>query len=115
MTEVSLSEVSPPNRQAQLDAIVANRVARGARVESTSGSVVVLVSGRNINHVLHVILTVMTLTAWFWLVYLWLLSWNGVLFGERRSSIRIDENRRIIEQKVRLFGLWKSANDVTPL
>ena len=65
---------------------ITNRVAMGMRVETQSDYQAVLVKGRPINHVLHLILTLVTVG--FWGVVWVILFFMG---GERREIINIDE------------------------
>lgn len=73
-------------RKEALARTIANQVASGARVESQSDYQAVLVKGGKINHILHLILTV--LTAGFWVI-VWVAL--ALLGGEKRSIVACDE------------------------
>lgn len=73
-------------RKEALAISVANSIARGLRVESQSDYQAVLVKGKPVNHIIHLILTF--ITAGFW-VLVWIAL---VIFGgEKREVARVDE------------------------
>jgi len=85
---------SPDERKDALAAAVAREVGSDSRVriESQSDYQAVLVRGRRPNHVLHLILSLLTLG--FWAVFVWL---PLVLFGgEKRSVITVDERGNVL-------------------
>jgi hypothetical protein len=73
-------------RKALLAQAVANSVRNGWRVESQSDYQAVLVKGKRPNHILHLILTLVTLG-------LWAIVWIGVTIagGEKRQVVSVDE------------------------
>ncbi len=73
-------------RAEALARLVASQVARGRRVESQSNLQAVLIRGHRPNHILHLILTALTLGFWG-------LVWIGMMAfgGERRELVRVDE------------------------
>ncbi|PCG87682.1 hypothetical protein CIB93_01115 [Streptomyces sp. WZ.A104] len=75
-----------------LDWVVSRRIAGGWRVESRSGSQVVLVRGQPVNHVLHAILTVFSCLVWG-------LVWAGVSLVNRveRVALTVDAQGRIVQ------------------
>jgi len=79
---------TPDQRKAILAQAVANSLARPGnwRIESQSDYNAVIVKGRQINHVLHLLLTVFT-------VGIWLLIWMfmGAAGGETRYMMTVDE------------------------
>jgi len=85
--------VTPPSRieAEQRKAILAQAVAENvtlhrARVESQTDFQAVLVRGHRINHLLHLILTLLTCGVW---VVVWVAMF--AFAGEKRFSIRVDE------------------------
>lgn len=70
-------------------------VAAGQRVESQSDLNAVLVSGKPINHILHLILTIVTCSAWaiVWIV----LAFVG---GERRIVLNVDDYGNVLRQEM---------------
>jgi hypothetical protein len=62
------------------------QVAQGARVESQGDYQAILVRGHRPNHMLHLVLSIVTLA-------LWLFVWLGVIAfgGEKRMSASVDE------------------------
>lgn len=85
------SIMSESERRRALAQAVARSVAEGWRVESQTGEMAVLVRGGKPNHVLHVILSVLTLG-------IWLLVWAfiGLLGGEKRRMISIDDYGNVL-------------------
>jgi hypothetical protein len=77
---------SADERKAALARTVANLLAQGRRVESQSDYQAVLIRGRHVRHVLHLVLTI--LTAGLWAV-IWLIMW--LLYHERREIASVDE------------------------
>lgn len=85
---------TPEEKRALLSQAIARAVAGGARVESQSDTMAVLVSGRRVNHVLHLILSVCTLGAW-------LLVWGALVIfgGEKRIVLQVDDYGNVLTQK----------------
>jgi hypothetical protein len=77
---------SPDERKALLARAVSREVMEGARVESQTDYQAVMIKGRRPNHVLHLILTLVTLGLW---AFVWIAV--AALGGERRRMIEIDE------------------------
>jgi hypothetical protein len=77
---------SPEQRKELLARAVANQVRQGWRVESQMDYQAVLVTGQRVNHILHLILTLVTLG-------LWAIVWIVLAFigGEKRMVIEVDE------------------------
>lgn len=90
MTTGTISAKTPDERKAILDAAVANTVSGGWRVESRTDFQAVLVKGKNHSHLLHLILTILTLG-------LWLLVWIplGIFGGEKRATMTVDAAGRV--------------------
>ena len=77
---------SADDRKALLARQIANMVPRGWRVESQSDFQAVLVTGKSVNHVLHLILTLIT-------CFTWGIVWAALVIfgGERREIAEADE------------------------
>jgi hypothetical protein len=77
---------SPDERKEALARAIHTQVTQGARVESQSDYQAVLVRGHRPNHILHLVLSIVTLG-------LWLFVWLGVIAfgGEKRMFTTIDE------------------------
>jgi hypothetical protein len=74
---------------------IQREVASGNRVESQMDANAIMVSGKPVHHVLHLILTV--LTGGFW-VLVWLpLTFLG---GERRIALTVDDYGNVLRQKM---------------
>jgi hypothetical protein len=89
------SKKSSDERKAILARQIATMVAQGRRVESQSDYQAVLVKGHRPNHVLHLILTIIT-------VGLWGIVWLAlVLFGgEKREMVTVDDWGNTAVQKL---------------
>ena len=77
---------SAEERKEALARAVHTQVAQGARVESQGDFNAILVRGHRPNHVLHLILTLITLGVWG-------IVWIAVVIfgGEKRMSVSVDE------------------------
>jgi hypothetical protein len=73
-------------RQEILAGTVAGYVRRGYRVESQTPYQAIVVKGRRPNHLLHLVLSVLTLGLWMLLVWLPLV----VFGGEKRRVVSVD-------------------------
>jgi hypothetical protein len=82
-------------RKAGLDAALARFGAGGWRIETRSDFQATIVKGHRTNHVLHLILTIVTLGIW---AIVWILM---VLFGgEKREMVTVDPYGNIVSTKV---------------
>lgn len=88
-------EVDGETKKRNLAMAIQREVAAGQRVESQSELNAILVSGKPINHILHLILTVVTCTAWglVWIV----LAFVG---GERRIVLNVDDYGNVLRQEM---------------
>ena len=79
----------PFTREERLDMFnneLARQQAGGKRIESQTDFQAVLVTGKPVNHVLHLLLTVFTAGLW---IFVWLLlAFSG---GEKREILQVDE------------------------
>lgn len=78
-----------------LDDAVTRGLQFGARLESRTDTSATLVYGKPVNHVLHLILTLVTCGLWvpFWLGF-------GLLGGETRTVLTIAPDGSVIVRKV---------------
>lgn len=75
---------------------VSREVAAGWRVESQTDVQAVMVKGKQINHLLHLILTLFTFGFW---VFVWVPVWA---FNRRRAEIlTVDEYGNVLKQDAR--------------
>jgi hypothetical protein len=86
---------TPEERKAMLDSALHLWGAKGFRIENRSDFQATVSKGKEIRHVLHIVLSIITAGVWL-LVYLplWLLT------GIRRRMVSIDEYGNTIEQKL---------------
>ena len=84
--EATTAVKTPEQRKELLARAIASEIRQGARIESQSDYQAVLVKGRRPNHVLHLILTLVTFGLW---AIVWILV--AGFGGERRRMIEIDE------------------------
>lgn len=99
-TQVAAAPLSgQPSDLDQRKAVLAERVAYyvgyGYRPESQTETQAVMVSGHRPNHILHLILTI--LTGGLWGIFVWLPI--AVFGGEKRKVITVDEYGRALETK----------------
>jgi hypothetical protein len=86
--------VSPDQRRQILTQAVQAELARGARIESQHEFGVVVVRGRKVRHVLHLIVTVLTGGSWG-LVWLGLAIFGGL----KRTAVSVDELGQVLRRK----------------
>jgi hypothetical protein len=86
---------SADERKQLLARALQTQIAQGARIESQSDFQAVVVKGKHINHVLHLIITLFTFFLWgiVWLIL-------AVTGGEKRSIVSVDEYGNVSVQKV---------------
>lgn len=82
------------DRKARLAQAVANEVAGGRRVESHSDFQAVVVEGKPVNHVLHLILTLVTCGLWG---FVWLVL--ALMGGEKRYVLSIDAYGNVLRHQ----------------
>ena len=89
------SRKTPDERKELLARTVSGQVAAGGRIESQSDYQAVMVKGKGVNHVLHLILTLVTLGMWgiVWIAL-------AVVGGEKRSMVTVAEFGNAAVQKV---------------
>jgi hypothetical protein len=88
-TQLNTSE----ERQAGLARAVSNSVRNGWAIEGQTSYQAVLVKGHRPNHILHLILTLVTMGLW---AIVWILV--AVLGGEKRLVIDVDEYGHVLQQ-----------------
>lgn len=93
---VSPEPLSEEDRHELLEAAVASRVQQGSRLVHEQRFSATLEDGQRPNHLLHLVLTLITLG-------LWLIPWIviGVTGGKRESVIEVDEHGKATLQKVK--------------
>ncbi len=91
---MTTEQKSPEERKAILAQQVQMAVGRGLRVDTQSETMVVVVSGKPVNHILHLILTLVTLGFWgiVWIILV-------VAGGEKRQMITVDDYGNVLTQK----------------
>ena len=89
------SQKSTHERKEILGRHISSMVAQGFRVESQSDFQAVMVKGKDVNHILHLILSLVT-------AGLWLLVWLLLIVtgGEKRSMITVDNFGNVNVAKV---------------
>lgn len=87
--------MSDAGRRATLDAALQRYGASHWRIENRSEFQATIAEGKEVNHLLHFLLSVFTLGAWL-LVWLVLIVFGGV----RRRLVTVDEFGNVVEQKL---------------
>jgi len=77
---------TPEERREILASAVSEAVRDGYRVESQTDHQAIVVKGRRPNHLLHLVLSVITLG--FWLLFVWIPL--AIFGGEKRRVIMVD-------------------------
>jgi hypothetical protein len=85
---------APEELKALLAQAVANWVHGGWRVESQTDFQAVMAKGHRLNHILHLILTIITLGIW---AIVWILV--VALGGEKRAVVSVDEYGNTLAQR----------------
>jgi hypothetical protein len=88
-------QLTADQRKAQLDATLANLGAQGWRIENRSDFQATIAKGNRTNHVLHLILTIVTLGLW---AIVWILM--AILGGEKRRLVTVDPYGNVANRKV---------------
>ena len=91
---VSTTQLSSEARADALASAVAQYVKGGWRVETQTDYSATLVKGHRPNHVLHLILTIITLGIW---LIVWILV--SILSGEKRAALRVDAEGNVQRTK----------------
>lgn len=88
-------EVSIDQRRYYLSMAVSSEVARGARVESQTDTTAIVVTGKPCNHMLHLILTLVT-------CFMWSIIWFVLALGqkEHRAQITVDQYGQVLRQQL---------------
>jgi len=92
-----VGERTREERQALLAQAISSYVRNGYRVESQVDNQAILVKGRRPNHLLHLVLSFLTLGVW--LVFVWLPI--AILGGEKRRVMTVDAYGNLTETKGR--------------
>lgn len=94
-TSAESTPASAEDRRAALAAAIADEVRRGGRVESQSDYQAVIVHGKRVNHVLHLLLSIL-------LIGIWLIVWLLLIVtgGEKRIIIEVDARANVTRRKV---------------
>jgi hypothetical protein len=84
---------SDAERKRLLADAVQRQVVQGGRVASQSDFQAVFIHGKGVNHVLHVLLAILTCG-------LWLIPWlvMGVVGGEKRTMVNVDDYGNVLVQ-----------------
>lgn len=87
------TEATPDQRKRALSQAVNNRVAGGYRVQSQTDTDAILVKGKPTNHILHLILSLVTFGFWF---LVWPIIW--LINKETRLILSVDDYGNVREQ-----------------
>jgi hypothetical protein len=86
---------TPAARKETLDRALQDWAAKGWRIETRSDHQAMVARGKEISHLLHLVLTLITLGVW---VIVWLLV--AAFGGVKRRLLTVDEYGYVVEQKV---------------
>ena len=92
---INTPQLTDSARIALLDAEMAEWIREGWRVESRSSFQAVMVSGRRVNHLLHLVISLVTAGLW---IFIWIvLVLTG---GENRELLLVDAYGQISSEEV---------------
>ena len=92
---INTPQLTDSARTALLDAEVAEWIREGWRVESRSSFQAIMVSGRRVNHLLHLVISLVTAGLW---IFIWIvLVLTG---GENRELLLVDAYGQISSEEV---------------
>ena len=95
VTQEVSAEKTPSERKELLARTLQGQVAAGGRIESQSDFQAVVVTGKPLNNVLHLILTLVTFGLW---APVWIAL--AIFGGEKRSMITVDDFGNVAVQNV---------------
>jgi hypothetical protein len=82
-------------RKQRTAAAIHSAVVQGGRIESQSDYHAVIVNGPPVNHVLHLLLTLVTFGVWL-IVWLALIAFGG----EKRKAVSVDEYGNVLNERL---------------
>ncbi|MEE3753422.1 hypothetical protein [Mycobacterium intracellulare] len=82
--------LSEQQRASARDQELMRMVAHGGRVETRTSTSAIVTTGKPVNHILHLLITV--LLVGFWLPVWIIMAVNG---GEKRTTVSVDENGNV--------------------
>lgn len=85
-TQLPTAQLTSDERTERLAGTVSSYVGQGYRVESQTPHQAIMVKGRRVNHLLHFIIGVFTLSLWWFCVWLPL----ALFGGEKRKVVTVD-------------------------
>lgn len=97
MTSSPLEAVTADERKSRLALAVRQEVAAGGRVESQTDYTAIIRHGKPVNHILHLILTIVT-------AGLWLIPWIVISIvsasGRKAVSLTVDEYGQVLREQM---------------
>ena len=93
--ELPVGEATPAQQKRSLAGAVQREVFRGYRIESQTDFNAVLIKGKRPNHVLHLILTIITAGLW---AFVWIIVWAAN--RESRLMLSVDDYGNVLRQPV---------------
>ncbi|CAM3956874.1 hypothetical protein GCM10009799_04690 [Nocardiopsis rhodophaea] len=84
-------------RKMRLGQAIQNEVLKGGAVESRDDFQAVIRFGKPVNHMLHLVLTLVTCTIWAWV---WLIVWIISTQKNKTITLSVDEYGRVLRQEI---------------
>ena len=97
MTDPAAQRADADTRKMKLAQAVQQEVIKGGVVETQSDYSAVIRYGKSVNHVLHLILTIVTLTVWS---LVWLVLWIIAVTSRKTITLTVDEYGNVLRQVV---------------
>src|SRR5690348_5339414 len=92
-----LDSLTPEQRKSRLSLAVRQEVAAGGRVESQADYTAIVRHGKSVNHILHLILTLVTAGLW---VFVWITVSIVAASGRKAIALTVDEYGQVLREKV---------------
>lgn len=92
-----IDAVTPEERKSRLALAVRQEVAGGGRVESQTDYTAIVRHGKPVNHILHLILTLVTAGLW---VFVWIILSIVTASGRKAVALTVDEYGQVLREKM---------------
>lgn len=92
-----ITTATADQRKAKLAQAIQTEVVKGGTVETQGDYNAVIRYGKPVNHTLHLLLTVFTLTLWMWV---WLAVWIIAKVNAKTITLTVDDYGNVLRQEV---------------
>lgn len=92
-----LEAVTQEERKSRLSLAVRQEVAAGGRIESQTDYTAIVRHGKSVNHILHLILTLVTAGLW---AIVWIIVSIVAASGRKAVSLTVDEYGQVLREQM---------------